>query len=97
MLNESPCTDTQKHIHTHTQTHLHTHSEANSQWLVFGAAPLSALNNIEAQVVRNARDLELCQMVLTFAYSTVQMLQMAKKTDNLKTKKSLDILLIQSH
>lgn len=56
---------------------------------MFGAAPLSALNNIESQVLRNARDLELCQMVLTFAYSTVQMLQMATKTDNLKTKKNI--------
>lgn len=58
---------------------------------------LSALNNIEAQVLRNARDLELCQMVLTFAYSTIQILQMATETDNLKTKKPLDCLLIQSH
>lgn len=46
---------------------------------MFGAEPLSALNNIEAQVLRNARDSELCQMALTFAYSTVQMLQMSKK------------------
>lgn len=64
---------------------------------MFGAAPLSALNNIEAQVLRNARDLELCQMVLTFAYSTAQMLQMATEMDNLKTKKPLDCLLIESH
>lgn len=50
---------------------------------------LSALNNIEAQVLRNARDLELCQMVLTFAYSTMQILQMATETDNLKKKETI--------
>ncbi len=63
---------------------------------MFGAAPLSALNNIEAQVLRNAGDSELCQMVLTLAYSAVWMLQMSTQTDNLKTKKPLDSLLIRS-
>lgn len=64
---------------------------------MFGAEALSALNNIEAQVVRNERDSKPRQMVLTFAYSSVQMLQMSTKTDDLQTKKALDCLLIRSH
>lgn len=75
-------------VHTISDTHrpIHTHT-ANSQWLMVAAKPLSALNNIEAQVLRNAGDSEECQMELTLAYSTVQMLQMSTKTDNMKTKK----------
>lgn len=74
---------------TKGQTHTSTHTQANSQWQ-FGAEPLSAFNDIEAQVLSDARDCELCQMVLTSAHSNVQMLQMSTKTDNLKTKKTLD-------
>lgn len=62
---------------THTDSHTYTAGEANSQWLMFGAAPLSALNNTEAQVLRSARDLQVCQMASTFAYSAVRMPQMA--------------------
>lgn len=82
---------------THTHTHTYPAGEANSQWLMFGAAPLSALNNTEAQVLRRARDSQVCQMVPTFAYSTVRTPQMAAKTDKLKTKTPLDCLLIRSH
>lgn len=68
---------THARAHTHTDSHTYPAGEANSQWLVLGAAPLSALNNTEAQVLRSARDLQVCQMASTCAYSIVRMPQMA--------------------
>lgn len=61
---------------------------ANSRYLVFVAEPLSALNNIRAQVLRNAGDSEVCQKVATCAYSTEQIMQMSRKTNASKTKKA---------